>query len=104
MEKKPILLKHLRQALKWAKKAREKEAKIGGKLRSYDQRRWSCGTSCCIHGAAHLAARGKDARTWPSQDDYADIDYFTRRLVLDILDSQNGSPEMIERVLANAGY
>jgi len=60
----PITSEHLRAAIVWAERAEaEPQPPADGvEARHYGQRVWDCGTACCLHGAAHLIARGEPGR------------------------------------------
>lgn len=100
----PLTSEHLREAAEWAIRARAagKSVPIDGHERSYDQRYWSCGTSCCIHGAAHLLARGRETEFGPSEFDYRDLSTETRRNIINEL-WDGISPRAPERILAILG-
>lgn len=61
----------------------------------YEQTHWSCGTSCCVHGAAHILARGSDTDEGPTDHDYTDLPEPYRTLVIGILRSTRGRPAQV---------
>lgn len=98
----PLTSAHLQVAAEWAIRARKvgKAIPIDGAKRKYRQSKWDCGTACCLHGAAHLIARGTPT-TYPPDDhkDYADLDLPTYHKVMDILWDPTGTPEDLLAVL-----
>lgn len=95
----PITSAHLLAALAWAEGACT-PAQLAG--RSYNQEEWDCGTACCIHGAAHLLARGEPATHRPDLEDYADLPPPIRDGVVSVLKSPGGTPALVRRVLSGA--
>lgn len=73
--------------------------KIGGHYRSYDQREWDCGTSCCIHGFATIVKFGGPCTYAPTENDYKDLGDL-RDSVIDLLFEEGTTPELVEDVIA----
>lgn len=93
----PITKEHLLAACNWADGLSTPNALAA---RKYVQANWSCGTACCIHGAAHIIARGEDTTTGPTTGDYEDLAPGVRDGVLSVLASAGGTPDLVRRVLA----
>jgi len=93
----PLTREHLLLACEWAERGLPT---IGGAPRVYDQSYWDCGTACCLHGAAHLAARGTPATYGPQVGDYTDLAPDVRAGVLSVLCSPGGTPALVRRVIA----
>lgn len=93
----PITSAHLLAALDWAE-GRSTPPQLAD--RAYDQELWDCGTACCIHGAAHLLARGAYATHGPADEDYADLPPTIRDGVVSVLMSRGGTPALVRRVLS----
>lgn len=66
----PLTADDLRAVLPWAEAG---GGEIAGEQREYGQSDWDCGTACCLHGAAHLLARGRPTDDEPDASDYADF-------------------------------
>ena len=99
----PLTSEHLRAAALWAIEARHQIRPIDGLDidRMYAQKYWDGGTACCVHGAAHLFARGKPTGIGPDECDYRDLSPGTRRAIINELwdGSSPGAPERILAIL-----
>lgn len=101
----PITKDHLVEACHWAIKARSNQlpTPLDGHARYYDQGTWDCGTACCIHGAAHIIAKGFPAYCRPTYGDYVELPEDVREEVLILLGESDTEPEHILNLLEREG-
>ena len=94
-----ITLKHVAQAVEWAKGAAAPQP-IDGLVRKYSQAQWDCGTTCCIWGAASIIAGNGPATCGPSEAWAAQS--HKHAALSGLMRSVMSSIEMIENLLRGA--
>jgi len=100
---------HLLRALDWADNSRANArdkyrgavAALNGYRAVYQQDTWGnteepeCGTACCVHGAAHLLARGEVAGAGPQPGDYEDMNYIARAATILLMTDGESEPKQM---------
>ena len=110
-----ITKEHLLKALDWAQEQVDNGyglKPLNGFSAKYDQNEWGaavkpvydseepeCGTSCCVHGAAHLLARGFMADGPPHSSDYDFLPENTRVVLRTLMRSYTSKPAEMRYVI-----
>lgn len=109
-----ILRKHLEAAIEWAQASKDLQEAVklngfapvayaqeywAGEMGEWEGKEPSCGTAFCVHGAAHLLARGILPGGRPHHEDYSDISPANRDMVVQLMLEPDSTPAQMKAAL-----